>query len=83
MARTLDALRAVRAEQARFREGPRAKPLADRESKFTDLNAKLVSLYTSMQEVDMAPTPAMIDAAAELRRRVTEAISAKAPPKER
>ena len=53
-----------------------AKPLADRESKLTDLNAKLTALYTSLQEVDMPPTTAMVDAAAELRRRVTEALVA-------
>jgi len=75
MARTLDALRAVRADQARFKEGPRAKELAAREEKLTDLNAKLTSLYTSLQEVDAAPTPAMVAAAAELRRRVSEALT--------
>ena len=76
MARTFDALRAVRADQARFKEGARAKQLADRESKLTDLNAKVTALYTSLQEVDAAPTTAMVDAAAELRRRVTEALVA-------
>jgi hypothetical protein len=75
MARTMDALHALRADQAKFKEGPRAKTLADRVDKLTDLNAKLVSLYTSLQETDMAPTAAMVDAATELRRRVTEALA--------
>jgi photosystem II stability/assembly factor-like uncharacterized protein len=75
MARTLDALAAIREQQARFKEGPKTKELADREAKLTDLNAKLVSLYTSLQEADMPPTPAMVDAAADLRRRVTEAVA--------
>jgi hypothetical protein len=83
MARTMDALHALRADQAKFKEGPRSKTLADRADKLTDLNAKLVSLYTSMQEVDAPPTAAMVDAAAELRRRVTEALTApaKTPPR--
>jgi len=74
MARTLEALRAVRADQAKFKEGPKAKVLAEREEKLADLNAKLTSLYGTMQEVDAAPTAAMLDAAAELRRRVSEAL---------
>jgi hypothetical protein len=80
-----DARRAARgqADEAKFKEGPPAKQLADRESKLTDLNAKLTALYTSLQEVDAAPTAAMVDAATELRRKVTEALAApaKAPPR--
>jgi hypothetical protein len=76
MARTLEALRAVRADQAEFKEGPRAKALADREAALTDLNAKLTSLYTTLQEADAAPTAAMAEAAAELRRQVSEALLA-------
>jgi photosystem II stability/assembly factor-like uncharacterized protein len=83
MARTFDALRAVRTDQARFKEGPRAKELADDESKLADLNAKLTALYTTLQEVDAAPTAAMVDAAAELRRQVTEALAAAPKPRAR
>jgi hypothetical protein len=75
MARTLEALRAVRADEAKFKEGPQAKELADREAKLTDLNAKLTSLYTTLQEADRAPTAAMVEAAADLRRQVTEALA--------
>jgi photosystem II stability/assembly factor-like uncharacterized protein len=75
MARTLEALRAVRADQAKLNEGPKAKELADRGAKLADLNAKLTSLYTTLQEVDMAPTAAAVDAAGELRRQVTEAMT--------
>ena len=75
MARTLEALRAVRADQARFREGPKAKALADREAALTDLNGKLTSLYSTLQEADMPPTSAMVEAAAELRRQVTDALN--------
>jgi len=49
--------------------------LADRESKLTDLNAKLTSLYTTMQEADMPPTAAMVEAAQELRRQAAEAVA--------
>jgi photosystem II stability/assembly factor-like uncharacterized protein len=78
MARTLEALRATREEQARLKEGPKAKELADREAGLTDLNAKLTSLYSSLQEADMAPTAAMVEAARELRRQVSEALAAPA-----
>jgi hypothetical protein len=74
--RTLEALRAVRADQAEFKEGPRAKTLADLEAALTDLNAKLTSLYTALQEADAAPTSAMVETAAELRRQVSEALLA-------
>ena len=81
MARTLDALHATKAEHAKVTTGARAKGLADRESKLTDLNGKLTALYTSLQEVDAAPTAAMVDAAAELRRQVSQALeSAQRPP---
>ena len=83
MARTLEALRAVRTDQSQFKEGPKAKALADREAALTDLNGKLTSLYTTMQEADMAPTAAMLDAAAELRWQVTDALAgpSTAPPR--
>ena len=81
MTRTFEALRAVRADQARFKEGPKAKTLADRETKLADLNTKLTALYTTLQEVDAAPTAAMVDAAAELRRQVTDALSGPAKPR--
>jgi hypothetical protein len=77
MARTLEALRAVRADQAKFKEGAKAKALAEREEKLADLNGKLTSLYGTLQEVDAAPTAAMVEAAAELRRQVSEALVAK------
>jgi photosystem II stability/assembly factor-like uncharacterized protein len=85
MARTLEALRVVRTEQgqAKSMTPARIKVLADRESKLTDLNAKLTSLYTTMQEADMAPTAAMAEAAAELRRQVTEALASADKPVKR
>jgi photosystem II stability/assembly factor-like uncharacterized protein len=83
MARTFDALRAVRTDQARFKKGPKAKQLADREGKLTDLNAKLTALYTTLQDADAAPTAAMVDAAGELRRQVTEALLAAPKPRAR
>ena len=75
MARTLEALRAVRADQAKVKEGPKAKALADREASLADLNAKLTALYTTLQEADAAPTSAMVEAAADLCRQVTEALT--------
>ena len=77
MARTLEALRVVRTEQGQAKSMPpaRIKVLADRESKLTDLNAKLTSLYTTMQEADMPPTAAMVEAAQELRRQAAEAVA--------
>ena len=79
MARTLEALRVVRVEQgqAKAMSAARIKELADRETTLADLNAKLTSLYTTLQEADMAPTAAMVDAAAELRQQVTEALVSK------
>jgi photosystem II stability/assembly factor-like uncharacterized protein len=75
MARTLEALRTTRADQAKYKDGPKAKALADREAHLGELNAKLTSLYTTLQEADMPPTAAMVDAAADLRRQVTEALA--------
>ena len=77
MARTLEALRVVRTEQgqAKSMTPARVKQLADREANLTDLNAKLTSLYTTMQEADLAPTTAMVEAAADLRRQVSDTLS--------
>jgi hypothetical protein len=83
MGRTLDALGASKTQRANVTDSARLKQLGDRETRLTDLNAKLVSLYTTLQETDAAPTSAMVDAAAELRRQVSEALAApaKTPPR--
>ena len=56
-----------------------AGDVTDRESMLTELNSKLTSLYTTLQEADAAPTQAMVDAAADLRRQVTEALGSRPP----
>ena len=74
MGRSLDALQQVKKDRARVGEGPRAQKLADLESTLSTLNGRLTSIYTTLQDVDAAPTPAALQAADDLRRELATAL---------
>jgi photosystem II stability/assembly factor-like uncharacterized protein len=81
MGRSFDALQQVKKERGRAGEGPRAQKLADLESTLSTLNGRLTTVYTTLQEVDAAPTPAALQAAEDLRRELATALAAAKAPR--
>jgi photosystem II stability/assembly factor-like uncharacterized protein len=77
MARTRDALERVRADLARAPEPAARDALSARAAALAELNARLVTLFTILQEADAAPTPAAVEAAERLRREASEALAAR------
>ncbi|HEV7499400.1 MAG TPA: hypothetical protein VGQ33_05315, partial [Vicinamibacteria bacterium] len=60
--------------------GKVAAALSARARTLGTLNARLVALYTILQEADAAPTPAALETAGRLRRETTAAVAAAALP---
>jgi hypothetical protein len=61
-------------------DAPNARELVALESRLSTLNGRLASLYTVLQEADAAPTPAVVQAAQDLRRDLAAAIAAAPAP---